>query len=74
MILNFRFIRLKTKQDSIGGGLVSMLVGCGSCGFVCMLTDIPAIQLYSFCVLICAGLALHVLNAVAVELYPTALR
>lgn len=53
---------------------VTVLSICGFGGIVCMLTDVPLVQIYGFNILMISGLAVHVLNSVAVELYPTALR
>lgn len=39
-----------------------------------MVTDLPLVQVYGFNALMISGLAVNVLNSVAVELYPTALR
>lgn len=51
-----------------------MMVVTGLSGFVCMLTDIPIIQVYSFTALMSCGIPISIINAATVELYPTALR
>ncbi|XP_031629334.1 synaptic vesicle glycoprotein 2B-like isoform X2 [Contarinia nasturtii] len=54
--------------------LFTISIVCGSCGIVCMLTDIPVIQIYSFIILLCAGWGMNVVNSATVEIYPTSLR
>ncbi|XP_055309491.1 synaptic vesicle glycoprotein 2B-like isoform X2 [Sitodiplosis mosellana] len=54
--------------------LFVILIVSGSGGILCMNTDIPVVQIYSFIALMCAGIAVNIVNSATVELYPTALR
>ncbi|XP_031629336.1 synaptic vesicle 2-related protein-like isoform X4 [Contarinia nasturtii] len=51
---------------------ITFVSGMG--GIFCMLTNIHVVQVYSFIALMCAGIAVNVVNASTVEIYPTALR
>lgn len=63
-----------SKIFTISSHAVFILITCGSGGFLCMLIDIPIVQIYAMSVLMSSGLALNVVNSVAVESYPTAFR
>ncbi|XP_055304610.1 synaptic vesicle glycoprotein 2B-like [Sitodiplosis mosellana] len=54
--------------------LFVILIISGSGGILCMSIDIPVVQKYSFIALMCAGIAVNIVNSATVELYPTALR
>lgn len=54
--------------------IVFILVVSGAGGILCMLSNIPLVQIYSFIGLMCCGMAVNVVNAATVELYPTASR
>lgn len=54
--------------------IVFIMVVTGLSGVLCMITDIPIIQVYSFTALMSSGIPISVINAATVELYPTALR
>lgn len=51
---------------------VNIVSGLG--GVVAMLTDIPIVQVYGYTALVSCALALNVVNAVAIELFPTSMR
>lgn len=53
---------------------VTVLLGCGIAGITVVLVDIPLISTYMFIILLCGGLAVTVVNAATVEIYPTNLR
>lgn len=65
-ILSYFFPKFRAK--------VVVLVASGTGGVMCMLTDIPKVQVYSFIALMCAGMGANIINAATVELYPTAMR
>lgn len=54
--------------------LVVLLVGTGITGYVCMLSDIPIVQVSAFIILMASGMAPNIVNASIVDLYPTSLR
>lgn len=54
--------------------IVVTLAGCGAAGIVTILVDIPILAIYLYVVLLMCGLAVTVVNASTVELYPTNLR
>lgn len=54
--------------------LVVSLIVPGICGFVCMFTNIPLLQVVAFIGLMLACIAPNVINAATVEIYPTASR
>lgn len=54
--------------------LVSLLSVCGAGGITCMLVDIPLVQVCSFITLMCCGMAVNIVNAATVDLYPTSSR
>lgn len=53
---------------------VFILFVCGLSGIGCMLTDVPALQIYFFISLLTSGVATNVVSSATVELYPTSLR
>lgn len=53
---------------------VGILMGCGVAGIAVVLVDIPLLATYMFIILLCSGLAVTVVSAATVELYPTNLR
>jgi MFS transporter, VNT family, synaptic vesicle glycoprotein 2 len=53
---------------------VFVLTGCGICGIITILTPIPTLSIYFYVVLLMCGLAITVVNAATVDLYPTHLR
>lgn len=57
-----------------GSFLVVTFLVCGFGGILCMITDIPIVQVYAFTTLVSCGLGMNVVNSVAVELFPTSLR
>lgn len=54
--------------------IVTLLVGSGATGFVCVLCDIPVVQVTAFILLMCSGMAPSIVNAAIVDLYPTSMR
>lgn len=70
----YKFIHLYFKAIGIFDSIVVVFSGCGACGIICMLTNIPIIQICCFMVLMMSGLATNVVNAATVELYPTSVR
>lgn len=46
----------------------------GTCGILCTMTDIPALQKYSFMALMMPSIGANVISAAAVEAYPTSSR
>lgn len=46
----------------------------GAGGIICMLTSIPIVQISSFIALMCCAMAVNIINAATVDIYPTALR
>lgn len=53
---------------------VTLLAGSGTTGFICVLCDIPIIQVIAFIILMCSGMAANIVNTAIVDLYPTSLR
>lgn len=51
--------------------LVSTLMLCGGGGYICMLTEMPLVHVGSLVALLNCALAISILNAATVELYPT---
>lgn len=54
--------------------IVFILVASGAGGIACTLIKIPLAQIYSFIVLMCCGMAVNVINAATVDIYPTTSR
>lgn len=54
--------------------LIILLFGCGIFGIITVFVDIPILSIYLFIILLLVGLAVTVVNAVTVDLYPTHLR
>lgn len=54
--------------------LITLLIGCGIFGVITVFVDIPILSIYFFIILLLVGLAVSVVNAVTVDLYPTHLR
>lgn len=54
--------------------LVIILVFCGLCGIAAAFVEIPLLAIYLYIILLTSGLAVTVVNASTVELYPTNLR
>lgn len=53
---------------------VFILVVSGSGGILCILSDIPLVQIGSFIALMCCAIAGNIVNAATVDIYPTSLR
>lgn len=49
-------------------------MGCGVAGIAVIMTDIPLVATYMLIILLCSGLAVTVVNAAIIELYPTNMR
>lgn len=54
--------------------LIVILVGCGSFGIITVFTDFPMLSMYFYLILLLCGLAVTIVNAATVDLYPTNLR
>lgn len=54
--------------------LITLLIGCGIFGIITVFVDIPILSIYLFIILLLVGLAVTVVNAVSVDIYPTHLR
>lgn len=54
--------------------LFGILFGCGSCAIALIFVNIPALATYLYVLLLACGLAINVVNASTIELYPTSLR
>lgn len=54
--------------------ITTLLFSCGICGFSMIFVNIPIVSNYLYIILLCDGLALVVLNACSVELFPTQFR
>lgn len=54
--------------------ITTLLFTCGICGFSLIFVEVPIASSYLYIVLLSVGLALTVLNASTVELFPTKLR
>lgn len=54
--------------------LVVILVGCGSFGIITVFTDFPMLSIYFYLILLLCGLAITIVTAATVDLYPTNLR
>lgn len=50
------------------------MAGCGICGVAIVFVDIPSIGIYLYLILLLCGLAVSVVNAVTIDLFPTNLR
>lgn len=49
-------------------------MGCGLCGIGSIFTTVPLLSIYLYVSLLCCGLAVTVVNAATVDLFPTHLR
>lgn len=54
--------------------ILFVLVGCGSCAIALVFVKIPMLSTYLYVLLLACGLAINVVNASTIELYPTSLR
>jgi MFS transporter, VNT family, synaptic vesicle glycoprotein 2 len=54
--------------------ILFVLFGCGSCAISLIFVNIPLISTYLYVLLLSCGLAINVVNASTIELYPTSLR
>lgn len=54
--------------------ILVVLFGCGSCAISLVFVNIPILATYLYVVLLACGLAINVVNASTIELYPTSLR
>lgn len=54
--------------------ILFVLVGSGSCAIALIFVTIPTLETYLYIVLLACGLAINVVNASTIELYPTNLR
>lgn len=61
-------------DSSILFEIVFILVGTGFCGISCMITTIPILQIGFYIVMLTCSVCANIVNAAAVEIYPTALR
>lgn len=53
---------------------MTILLGCGIAGISVVLVNIPLIATSMFVILLCSAVAVFVVNAAIVDLYPTNLR
>lgn len=54
--------------------ILFVLFGCGTCAISLVFVTIPTLSTYLYVVLLACGLAINVVNASTIELYPTNLR
>ena len=54
--------------------ILFVLLGCGSCAISLIFVTIPTLSTYLYISLLACGLAINVVNASTIELYPTSLR
>lgn len=54
--------------------LVCLLSVCGAGGIACMFLQMPLLQVCSFIAFMCCGMAVNIVNAATVDLYPTSSR
>jgi MFS transporter, VNT family, synaptic vesicle glycoprotein 2 len=54
--------------------ILSVLFTCGSCAISLIFVNIPIVATYLYVVLLACGLAINIVNASTIELYPTNLR
>lgn len=54
--------------------LVSLLSVCGAGGIACMFIQMPLLQVCSFIAFMSCGMAVNIVNAATVDLYPTSSR
>lgn len=54
--------------------ILFVLFTCGSCAFALIFVNIPIVSTYLYVVLLACGLAINIVNASTIELYPTNLR
>lgn len=54
--------------------ILGVLFGCGSCAISLVFVNIPLLATYLYVLLLACGLAINVVNASTIELYPTSLR
>lgn len=54
--------------------ILTVLLGCGSCAIALIFVTIPTLSTYLYVLLLACGLAINVVNASTIELYPTNLR
>lgn len=54
--------------------LFSLLSVCGAGGIACMFLQMPLLQISSFIAFMSCGMAVNIVNAATVDLYPTSSR
>lgn len=54
--------------------IVVLLAACGIAGIAAVFVDVPLLAIYLYVILLTSGLAVTVVNASTVDLYPTSLR
>lgn len=54
--------------------ILVVLIGCGSCAISLIFVTIPLVATYLYVILLACGLAISVVNASTIDLYPTNLR
>lgn len=54
--------------------ITTILITCGACGFLLIFVTVPDVSSYLYIVILTVGLALTVLNASTIELFPTQFR
>lgn len=54
--------------------ILTVLFTCGSCAFALIFVNIPIVSTYLYVILLACGLAINIVNASTIELYPTNLR
>lgn len=54
--------------------ILTVLIGCGSCAIALIFVTVPILSTYLYILLLACGLAINVVSASTIELYPTNLR
>lgn len=54
--------------------ILFVLLGCGSCAILLIVVNNPLVSTYLYVLLLSCGLAINIVNASTIELYPTSLR
>ncbi|GAB0095766.1 synaptic vesicle glycoprotein 2B-like [Sergentomyia squamirostris] len=70
------FVLIGVTVNAVGklAILIFILMGCGICGVAIVFTTLPILSIYLYVILLLCGLAVTVVNAATVDLFPTHLR
>ncbi|KAL9698028.1 hypothetical protein quinque_001469 [Culex quinquefasciatus] len=73
-VLGFLVIGLLVNAVGRLAILVFVFTGCGACGVLAILVDIPLLSMWLYIMMMMSGFTVSVVSAVTVDLFPTSLR